>query len=75
MNEVLGHCHISCGRPLGTIFNVKCDPVTFVERFESGGVYCRMMYEYIRSIFLLNKTKPLLSLNHFTIPFAMLTFS
>jgi hypothetical protein len=58
-NEALNHGYIGCGRTLGALFDVKGNPVTFIERFESGGVDCRMMNEYIRTVFLLDKTKPL----------------
>ncbi len=58
-NEALDHGHVRSGRSFGSLLDVKGNTVTFAERFESGGVDSRMMDEYIRPIFLLDKTKTL----------------
>jgi hypothetical protein len=58
-NEALDHSHVSCSRPLGTLLDVKANSVAFVERSEPTGINRRMMNENIRTVFLLDKTKPL----------------
>ena len=58
-NEGLDRGHVCCGRPFGSLLDVKGDPIAFVERSEPGGVDRRMMNENIRPIFLLDKSKTL----------------
>jgi hypothetical protein len=58
-NEGLDHGHVSGGWAFGTLFDFKGDPIAFAERPETAGIDRRMMNEYIRTVFLFDKTKPL----------------
>ena len=54
--EWLNDRYIYRGRSFCALLNVKGDVVSFIERFKTGCVDSRMMYKYIRSIFLFNET-------------------
>ena len=65
----LDYRNIDSGRALLPFLNVKGNPIAFIQGFESGTVDSGMMYEYIRTIFLLDEaiTFPIVKPFHNTI--------
>ena len=59
IQQVLELNDIGCGGTLGTVDNVEGYPGAFLQRLETLGLNCGMMYEYILAAILLNKTKTL----------------
>ncbi len=57
MNQSLLLDNILCSRSFGTVNNVESYLGTLFQGLEAFSLDCRMMYKYIRSAFLLNKTK------------------
>ena len=57
--------HVGCRGSLGAVDNVEGYPCAFLQGFESLGLNCGMMYEYILAAVLLNKAKPLLIIKPF----------
>jgi hypothetical protein len=53
----LNYSDIYCSRAFFTLFYVKGNPIAFIKRLETGCIDSRMMNEYIRTVFLLDKTK------------------
>jgi len=51
----LDYRNIDSGRALLPFFDVKGNPVAFIERLESTAVNSRVMYEYIGAVFLLDE--------------------
>jgi len=48
--------YIYCRRALLTIFDVKGDPISFIQRFKTACIDSGMMNKHIRSLFLFYKT-------------------
>ena len=61
----LDNRYIGCRRSLGTLLDIKGDLVAFIKGFKASGIDRGMMNEYIRSIFLLDKTKTFLIVKPF----------
>jgi len=57
-NIRLNHSDICCGRTFLSLLYVKGNSVTFIERFKTVCIDCRMMNKHIRSVFLLNESEP-----------------
>ncbi len=56
-SEELFHRDIDGRRAFFTLLDIKCDLVAFLEASEATGIDCRMVNEYIRTVFLLNEPK------------------
>lgn len=55
----LNHCDICRGGAFLTLLYVKGDALSFIERLKAGSIDGGMMNKYVRTVFLLEKTKAL----------------
>ena len=72
--EVLRYFDIHCRKTFGSLFYVKGDPVSFVQRFETGCIDTRMMNKYIWTIFLLDEAIALAVIEPFYSSFCQNTY-
>ncbi len=57
INQSLLLDNVLCGRSFSSVNNVEGHACALLQRFETFGLNCGMMYKYIRTAILLNKTK------------------
>ena len=62
-------------RTFGALDDIKADPITLGQGFETLPLYCGMMHKQILAAFLLDKTKPFLIIKPFHFSFWHLSFS
>jgi len=57
-NQILQFTNILRSWTLGTAHNIKTDPITLGQRFETFSLDCGMMHKNVLAPVLLDKTKP-----------------
>jgi hypothetical protein len=59
-NKLLNYSNICGGRPFLALLYIKCNPVTLIKGFKARRIDTCMMNEYIRPVFLFDKSKSFL---------------